>query len=279
MDDKIFEEFDILKITRDSGGYVLEDAVKTVISEISLKIYVNNMEMVSLLCLNQQQEELALGFLYSEGVINSFEDVEDISYNERSMAVSITLKAGISVRRQESLRSITSGCGRCYTYINPLKKSKFKPLEIKRQVSVESILQRMREFSDQSEVFRLVGGVHSILLCSPERRVFSEDIGRHNCFDKVTGTLLKEGRLSMAEESIIFISGRVSSEILTKAIRLGTPVIVSKSTPTTAAVRLANEYKITLIGYARNESGYVYSGAERIMEASIKTDYRDRAAI
>ena len=137
----------------------------------------------------------------------------------------------------------------------------------------------MREFANQSEVFRLVGGVHSLLLYTPERMVFSEDIGRHNCFDKVTGTLLKEGRLSLAEDSIVFVSGRISSEILTKAIRLGAPVIVSKSTPTTAAVRLANEYEITLVGYARNDTGYIYSGAGRILEAAQKPFFAEKAVI
>lgn len=268
MDDSIFEEFNVLKITKSDDGFVLDNVNKTVISEISLKIYVNNMEMVSLLCLNQQQEELAIGFLYNEGVINSYEDIEDIYYNERLMAVIVTLKEGISVKRQESLRSVTSGCGKCYTYINPLQKSKYKPVENANKFSVEDILDRMKDFTMQSEIFKLVGGVHSLLLYSPEQSVFSEDIGRHNCFDKVTGRFLKEGKLSLAENSIVFISGRISSEIMTKVIRLGAPVIVSKSTPTTAAVKLANEYNITLVGYARNDTGYVYSGADRLIEVS-----------
>ena len=103
-----------------------------------------------------------------------------------------------------------------------------------------------------------------MLLYTPEYSLFSEDIGRHNCFDKVSGILLKEGKLDIAEKSIVFTSGRVSSEILTKVIRLGIPVIVSKSTPTTSAVKLANQYNVTLIGYARQNSGFIYSGADRI---------------
>lgn len=279
MEEAIFEEFDVLKISKGDDGYVLENVSKTAISEISLKIYVNNVEMVSLLCLNQQLEELAIGFLYSEGVINSFDDIEDVYYNERMMAVVVTLKDGISVKRQESLRSITSGCGKCYTYINPLKTSQFKQMAYGSKFSVADIMDRMKTFTRQSDVFRLVGGVHSLLLSTPEYSVFSEDIGRHNCFDKVTGTLLKEGQMALAENSIVFISGRISSEIMSKVIRLGAPVIVSKSTPTTAAIKLANDYNITLLGYARNDSGYIYSGAERILEAPQTPCFIDKAVI
>lgn len=265
MEDAIFEKFDVVKFSRENDSCHLENVEKMVISEISLKVYVNDLEMVSLLCMNQQQEELALGFLYNEGVINDYDDIEEIYYNERMMAVIIKLKEGISIKRQESLRSITTGCGKCYTYINPLKQNQYKHAELNETFSVNDILDRMKDFNKQSEVFRHIGGVHSLLLYTPDYSVFSEDIGRHNCFDKVTGILLKERKLALAEKSIVFISGRVSSEIMSKVIRLGVPVIVSKSTPTTSAVKLANQYNTTLLGYARLDSGYVYSGAERII--------------
>lgn len=267
MKDEIFEEYGVIEVSLENGSYQLEPAVKKVIAEISLKVYVNNDELVSLLCLNRQQEELALGFLYNEGVINRFEDIEECYYNERGMAVIINLKPGISIKRQESLRSITSGCGKCYTYINPLKHSQYKKVEADLHYTVAELLERMKAFAVQSDVFRQVGGVHSLLFYTPEYTVFSEDIGRHNCFDKVTGMLLREGKLELAEKGIVFISGRVSSEIITKVIRLGAPVIVSRSAPTTAAVRLANQYNVTLIGYARQDTCYIYSGAERIVGA------------
>ncbi len=277
MKDAIFEEFEVIKISHENESYRLENTTMSVISETSLKVYVNDSELVSLLCLNQQHEELALGFLYNEGVINSYDDVKDIYYNERAMAVIIHLKDGISIKRQESLRSITSGCGKCYTYINPLKHSQYKKVDVENTFAVEEIMDKMRSFTTQSEVFRKIGGVHSLLLYTPEYSVFSEDIGRHNCFDKVTGVLLKEGKLDIAVNGIIFISGRVSSEIMSKAIRLGAPVIVSKSAPTTSAVKLANEYNVTLLGYTRNDTGYIYSGANRIINTpmhALTTDTR-----
>ncbi|WP_094606147.1 Sulfur carrier protein FdhD [Sporomusa silvacetica DSM 10669] len=271
MEDTIFEEFEVLKINRGDIGYALEKVSKPVIFEVTLKIYVNNMEIASLICLNQQQEELAIGFLYSEGVINSFEDIEEYYYHERAIAVIVTLKEGISFKRQESLRSITAGCGKCFTYINPLKQSQFRKAERSRKFSLKEIMDRMKYFTGKSDVYRLIGGVHSLLFYTPQDSVFSEDIGRHNCFDKVAGALLKEGKMALAEDGIVFISGRVTSEIMTKCIRFGAPVIVSKSTPSATAVKLANQYNITLLGYAISDSGYIYSGSERFFEVSLQT--------
>ena len=264
MEDIIYEDYDVLEISKENNVCQLKATTKKVITEISLKIIVNGEELVSLLCLNQCQEELALGFLYSEGVINAADDVEEISYNEMLFAVIIALKKDILVNRQESLRSITSGCGKCYTYINPLKQNQYCLIETKQSFSLNMILQVMNDFLTQSKIFMDVGGVHSVLFYHPDFQILNEDIGRHNCFDKITGILLKAGRLGLASESILFVSGRISSEIMTKAVRLGTPVLVSRSTPTTSAIRLAKQYNVTLLGYVRGNRGYVYSGPERL---------------
>ena len=125
MDDRLYGSFDMKEIVCDNDKIRLCHKEKYVIGEISLKIYINGTEYASLLCLNQLTEELALGFLYSEGVIDTTDEVASISYNERLFAVMVNLVPGKSVEKCESLRSVTSGCGKCFTYINPLKHEKF----------------------------------------------------------------------------------------------------------------------------------------------------------
>lgn len=265
MDERLFSNFEIKEIVSDKGMTRLLDSEKNVIGEISLKIYINGTEYASLLCLNQLTEELALGFLYSEGVIDSIEEVASISYNERLFAVMINLVAGKSVEKCESLRSVTSGCGKCFTYINPLKHDKFMTLSDDKKFSLSNIMQAMKDFEQRSEIFKTVGGVHSVLFQHDEFTVFNEDIGRHNCFDKIVGVLLKNNKMNLVENAVLFVSGRVSSEIITKVIRMGAPVLVSRSTPTAAAVNLAREYNVTLLGYVRKDSGYVYAGENRLI--------------
>lgn len=264
MDERLYGTFEVKEIVCDGETIRLYDRGKDVIGEISLKIYINGTEYASLLCLNQLTEELALGFLYSEGVIDTIGDVASISYNERLFAVMINLVPGKSVEKCESLRSVTSGCGKCFTYINPLKHEKFLPVTNQDMFPLCDILDAMKDFERQSEIYKTVGGVHSVLFRQEAFSVFNEDIGRHNCFDKIAGVLLRNNKMDLVGHGMLFVSGRVSSEIITKVIRLGVPVLVSRSTPTAAAVNLAREYNVTLLGYVRNRSGFVYAGEERL---------------
>jgi len=261
----LYGAFTVKEIFCDGDKAKLRDVEKDVIGEISLKIYINGTEYASLLCLNQLTEELAIGFLYNEGVIDTFRDIASITYNERLFAAMVDLAPGKSVDKCESLRSVTSGCGKCFTYINPLKHDKFIALSYDKKFSLSNIMQSMKDFERRSEIYKTVGGVHSVLFQRDEFSVFNEDIGRHNCFDKITGVLLRKNKMNLVENAILFVSGRVSSEIITKVIRMGVPVLVSRSTPTAAAVNFAREYNVTLLGYVRSNSGYVYSGENRLI--------------
>lgn len=264
MDERLFSAFSVKEISGDDVETTLCDAEKWVIGEISLKVYINGTEYASLLCLNQLTEELALGFLYSEGVIDTIDDVANIIYNERLFAVMVDLIPGISIDKCESLRSVTSGCGKCFTYINPLKHDKFLLLSSHYRFPLRNILRSMKEFEQRSEIYKTIGGAHSVFFHHDDFFVFNEDIGRHNCFDKIAGVLLKNDKMNLVGSGMLFVSGRISSEIITKVIRLGVPVLVSRATPTAAAVNLARKYNVTLLGYVRRNSGYVYSGEERL---------------
>ena len=153
MDDRVCEPFDVRQIVVNGEAARLQDAEKCVIGEISLKIFINGTEYASLLCLNQFAEELALGFLHSEGVIDSMDDVASLTYNERLFAVMINLAPGKAVEKCESLRSVTSGCGKCFTYINPLKHEKYQPAAGEERFSIRAILARMKEFEGLSEIY------------------------------------------------------------------------------------------------------------------------------
>ena len=275
MDQRIYRKFSIKEILIKGTELVLQDAEKDVIGEISLKIYVNGDEYASLLCLNQFTEELATGFLFTEGVIDTFNEIIAIKYNECLFPLMIDLAPRKVIDKCETLRSVTSGCGRCFTCINPLKNRKYMSISNQRKFSMVDILKHMREFYQRSQLYKKTGGVHSVLFYHDDFTVFSEDIGRHNCFDKIAGVLLKDNKIGLVGQAMLFVSGRVSSEIITKVIRIGVPVLVSRSTPTVAAVNLARKYNITLIGYVTGDSGYVYSGEERLADIKNKRTYED----
>ena len=121
----------------------------------------------------------------------------------------------------------------------------------------------MDEFIQCSPVYKATGGVHSAALCNAGSIiVFSEDIGRHNAIDKIFGQCLLEDMPT--EGHLILTSGRVSSEILLKVARRNVPMLVSKAAPTDMGIKLANDLRITLIGFARGKKMNIYANEQRV---------------
>ncbi len=258
----LYRTFDVKEIVCTNGIARLCESEKAAVEEISLKLCINGTEFASLLCLNQLAEELALGFLYSVGVINRMGDVSSISYDENSTAVMIDLVPLRYCARSGGLRTVTS-CSASASPAPVLPARPSRPAH-KGKFHISEILDVMDDFVRRSEVFKMLGGVHSALFRHGDFSVFNEDIGRHNCLDKIAGVLLKGDKMEQANNAMLFLSGRVSSEVMVKVIRLGVPVLISHSTPTATAIDLAREYGVTLLGYVRGRSGFVYSGEARL---------------
>ncbi|MCK5427578.1 MAG: formate dehydrogenase accessory sulfurtransferase FdhD, partial [Thermodesulfovibrionia bacterium] len=120
-------------------------------------------------------------------------------------------------------------------------------------------------FQKKSELFRSTGGVHSAALCDAhEMLVFAEDIGRHNAVDKVIGYAFLEN-IPM-QNKILLLSGRLSSEIINKAVRAKVPLLISRAAPTDIAVETAKKYNLTLIGFLRGQKLNVYSNPQRLIK-------------
>lgn len=265
MNTKLVIDHEVKELRIVDGEIQQTDKAIPILTEISLKLIINGDEFVSLLCLNQYPEELAIGFLYNECIIDSYEDIESIMYNERMFAVIIQLKEGIKLTTQDNVKSITSACGKGLTYINPLKSENFNEVISSYTYKISEIWDLMKKFNSKSELYTEVGGVHSVYFHHKELQILDEDIGRHNCVDKISGILLKKHNIDMIKEGIMISSGRISSEIMTKLIRLQVPIFVSRSAPTASAVKLAEKYNITLVGYVRGSKATVYTAKERIL--------------
>jgi len=123
----------------------------------------------------------------------------------------------------------------------------------------------MKKMQEDSFVFKNTGGVHNAALCTAEDILVSRsDIGRHNALDKLYGYSLLNG-ISVRDKILVF-SGRISSEILTKAAKIGVGIVLSKSAPTDLAIKLADDLNITAVGFIRGSSFNIYSHPERIIE-------------
>lgn len=225
--------------------------------------------------------ELAIGFLYSEGILNSRTDLRVASHfgpaSEDGIhnIVHVELNPLVSVDLEPLKRNFytSSSCGVCgkasiesLTVSGCLRQTAAHP-RIEHAL-VESLPEKLRE---AQSVFDSTGGLHAAGLFDPggTLEVLREDVGRHNALDKLLGRQFLDGRLP-ASESLLVLSGRASFELIQKAARAGIPVVVAIGAPSSLAVELAHQYKITLIGFARENRFNIYSGASRFAVASGK---------
>jgi len=254
------ERVSILKFT-ETGSTGIEDMVA---KESPLTIILNNRELVTLLCSPENLKYLAVGFLFSEGLLKSKDEIKKIIVDDRRGVVRVETE-GDEEFASDALfkRFITSGCGRGASFYSAIDAQDQVKVESRLEISTPEVLALVHEFQHRSQVYRSTGGVHSAALCDiRDILVFNEDIGRHNAVDKIFGACILNDIAT--DDHILITSGRISSEILLKIARRNVPVIVSKSAPTNLGVRLANDLGVTLVGFVRGKRMNVYTHAWRI---------------
>jgi len=256
----VIEKLNIQRVGRD-GKRDIEDIV---IRETPLTIILNNRELVTLLCSPAELKYLAIGFLSSEGLLKSKDDIKRVVVDERKGVVRVETRKDQEFDSELIFkRLITSGCGRGASFYSAADAQGEVKVESQTFVSPPEIFALVKEFQHSSETYRATGGVHSAALCNNESIVvFTSDIGRHNAIDKIFGQCILEDIPS--DNHMIITSGRISSEILLKVAKRGIPILISKSAPTDMGVRLANDLGVTLIGFVRGERMNVYANGWRI---------------
>lgn len=230
-----------------------------VTKEIPLTIILNNQELVTLLCSPTDLEYLAVGFLFSEGLLKSKDEIKKIIVDEQRGVVRVETEEDKGLSSELLFkRLITSGCGRGASFYSVADVKDQAKVESQVVISAQEVFSLVSEFNHRSQAYRATGGVHSAALSDAKGiLVFSEDIGRHNALDKVFGEcLLKDIPTS---DRMFLTSGRISSEILLKVAKRNIPILISKSAPTNLGVRLAGELGITLIGFVRGKRMNVYT--------------------
>ena len=255
------EKFKQIKITKLTGG-IREERSDLVVAEKAINIFVNFEFYAALMCSPSELMELAIGFLFSEGVISSLKDIKSIEekYEDR---VCVVLNHDFN-KDVKNIKAKTSGCGNGSVHINLLQDRNFEYIEANEEFLAENILNTMQEFNNKSELFKKTGGVHSCALCNNSGIVaFSEDIGRHNALDKVIGAALRK-EIDI-QNKFIMTSGRISSDIVIKVANAKIPMIVSHSAPTDLALSIAEVSNITIIGFARGNKMNIYSNEKSII--------------
>jgi FdhD protein len=237
------------------------------IVETPVSLTVNAQTWLTFMCTPIDLEAMAVGFLYNEGIIETMAEIVDVRLCEHGDNVDVWLNR--SVEQPTSWRR-TSGCTGGVTAVDALARLDVSFDGDGLQVEPESIGHLVEQLFNAQTLYRETGGVHtSALSDGKEILLVAEDIGRHNTLDKIAGQCLMKN--IQPKTRILLTTGRISSEMLQKAARMNVPILISRTSPSSLSIEMAERYGITLIGYARRHRFNVYTDARRVKLAEAQS--------
>ncbi len=231
---------------------------KPVVREQPLTIMVNGVELATFLCTPAQLDYLTIGFLAFEGIIGGLDDIRDLDVDPENGVVEVELSTELV---KPTKRVFTSGCGMGLTFT--LRLSHYPHLASDLSLTPEQIFPLMQQLFEGATMYKASRGIHAAALSDAEQVILlAEDVGRHNALDKILGEAMVKGIRTQGR--ILLTSGRISSEMLRKGAHMGTPFLISRTSPTTLAIEAAKRLGLTVIGYVRRNSFNLYTHPERL---------------
>ncbi|MEE9438696.1 MAG: formate dehydrogenase accessory sulfurtransferase FdhD [Saprospiraceae bacterium] len=209
---------------------------------------------------------LVIGFLYTEHIVDNIDNIESISETIENIIL-VTLKEEVVFDNKIPKRNFyaSSSCGLCgKASIESIhSETEFLPWKSKFKIEASVMLSLPKQLIATQESFSITGGIHACATVDKNGIItaIKEDVGRHNAMDKLIGSLDHYP----IYDKLIITSGRSSFELVQKASKIGTPVLLSIGAPTSLAIKLAEEHGITLVGFLKDKSFNVYCGKERIL--------------
>jgi len=255
----------------DSERIQVDDVVTI---EEPLEIYIDNEPFYTTMRMPGDEILLALGTCFTDGIIDSMEDVagvnycSDISRNKINVYLNPLVNKEDRLKKKQRYSTTYSSCGICGT--DMIEGITSFTCRIKQNVTMDiSGISNMQKIMQEKQVvFPKTGGTHAAGIFSTEGELlsFSEDVGRHNALDKAIGKLLFHRNIKKA--AIVVLTSRLSFEMVQKAARIGVEIVCGVSSPTSLAIELAKKVNLTLIGFLRGKRGNIYTCPERITTIS-----------
>ncbi|MGZ5004939.1 MAG: formate dehydrogenase accessory sulfurtransferase FdhD [Chthoniobacterales bacterium] len=259
-----------ISVSRYEAGE-LHDRADNVAAEEPLEIRVEGQSVAVVMRTPGHDRELAAGFLFTENLVHSPNDIFDITQCGSSAAdhvINVTLRNPESFDPTKLTRNVfsSSSCGVCSKATIEAVRQSFSPIEDNSTIATEILLGLPDRLREKQETFERTGGLHACALfdLNGQLQALREDVGRHNALDKLIGRALLDRQLPLRDR-VLFLSGRVSFEMMQKALAAGIPIVAAISAPTSLAVEFARESNQTLVGFVRGETMNIYAGAQRIL--------------
>ena len=248
---------------RDQYG---DDRSVEIAGERPLTLKVDEHEVVTLMTLGMHPEELALGYLRNQRLVESLDDVAEVSVDWERETVAVTMRLGRAIADWEqklSRRTVTTGCGQGTVFsctLDHLYDNRLPDVSL-RQSDLYGLLANI---AGCNQIYKQSGAVHGCALCQgTEILMFVEDVGRHNAADSIAGRMWLQA--TPGADKVFYTTGRLTSEIVMKTAHMGIPVLLSRSGVTQMGVELAADLNILMIARARGRGFLVYNLPERVV--------------
>jgi FdhD protein len=231
--------------------------------ERPLTLYLNAQEIVTMMTINDYPEYLALGYLLNQNMLKYDDLVTEVEYHDDLQVVVVRTEHHTNFEAKLKKRTQTSGCAQGTAFGDLLDA--FGSVALPQATMRTSWLYQMtRTINTMPSLYLEAGAIHGCVLCKEGSPVcYTEDVGRHNAVDKIAGWIYRHG--VDPSDKILYTTGRLTSEMVIKTVRMGIPILVSRSGFTAWGVDLARQVGLTLIGRARGKRFVALSGEERII--------------
>ncbi|MEE9140798.1 MAG: formate dehydrogenase accessory sulfurtransferase FdhD [Alphaproteobacteria bacterium] len=240
-------------------------AVETsVVTERPLTLYLNDREIVTMMTIGDYPDFLAVGYLLNQNMLRPEDEVTGIEFDDELDVVVVRTQAQTDFEEKLKKKTLTSGCAQGTVFGDVMEK--FDEVELAKDAVLKTswLYALTKKINTCPSLYLEAGAIHGCVLCEEDRPlVYMEDVGRHNAVDKIAGYMHLNGLTS--DGKIFYTTGRLTSEMVIKAVQMGVPILISRSGFTAWGVDLARRAGLTLIGRARGKRFVALSGAERIV--------------
>jgi FdhD protein len=244
----------------DESGKQIETGV---VVERPLTIFLNKQEIVTAMTIGDYPEYLALGFLLNQNMLRPDDTITGVDYDDDLDVVVVRTKRATNYEKKLKKKVQTSGCAQG-TVFGDLMEAIDNARLPKTKLRTSWLYTLTHKINTTPSLYLEAGAIHGCVLCQEDRPlVYMEDVGRHNAVDKIAGWMFKNK--VKAGDKIFYTTGRLTSEMVIKTVRMGIPILVSRSGFTAWGVELAKKAGLTLIGRARGKRFVVLSGDDRIV--------------
>ncbi len=254
------------RLTQEVEGIDQEgNTIRTsVVTERPLTLFLNGQEIVTMMTIGDHPELLAVGYLLNQNMLRPDDEITAIDYEEDIQTIVVRTKRQTDYEEKLKKKTQTSGCAQGTVFGDLMEDFETVTLDRSARLRTSWLYALTKKINTCPSLYLKAGAIHGCVLCKEDRPLlYVEDVGRHNAVDKIAGHMFLNG--IAPEDKIFYTTGRLTSEMVIKTVKMRIPILLSRSGFTAWGVELARKAGLTLIGRARGKRFVALSGLERIV--------------